>query len=658
MENKSVERFLALFADKVRNAKYLSEWIIFVLDVLITLISTTVVHYFSLKIFDQQYNQVTFWDLYLIATMGSVMFLAVFRTYKGIIRYSALHELWRIVGAMACRNTLMFTVLFLLEANRYEILLIECLLDFFLGIFLLLAFRTFLVIFYKQLTQNSGKIREKILVYGVAPKSVSIGALLTSSVFDDYLLMGYISTNNSLQHARISGFDVYQLEEIEKVMSDLNISAVVFPTHDIIRKDQSELVQICLRNKIKMLVAPSIEELGAGRASRNKIKEIQIEDLLDREEIQINLKDIGYWISGKTILISGAAGSIGSELVRQLAQFKVEKLILVDIAESALHEMQLELQDKFPYLDFECIIGDVRSPYRIDYIFRNNKPNIVFHAAAYKHVPLMEQNPCEAILVNVQGTKNMVDFSIRYNVEKFVMISTDKAVNPTNIMGASKRIAEMYVQSIDKAVQDGKMKGITRFSTTRFGNVLGSNGSVIPRFRAQINAGGPVTVTHPDIIRYFMTIPEACRLVLEAAYIGRGGEIFVFDMGEPVKIAYLAKKMIELAGFEPDKDIQIVYTGLRPGEKLYEELLNDEEFSIPTTHKKITVAKVREYEYEEIRMQLCQLIEKSRAVDIPSTVKKMKEIVPEFISKNSIFEVFDSEEAIMTVIPTNCKSVV
>lgn len=644
MENKSIERVLTLFADRIKGSKYLSQWIIFVLDILITLIATTVVHYFSLRIFNQQYNDFSFWDLYLVSTIGSVVFLALFRTYKGIIRYSALHELWRIVGAMLCRNSLMFTVLFLLKANRYEILLIECLLDFFLGTFLLIAFRTFLVVFYRQITQNSGKIREKILIYGVDARSVSIAALLTSTVFDDYLLMGFISPKPSLKNARISGFDVYQLDDdIDKLMDDLNVSAVVFPTHDIVKKDQTELVQVCLRNHIKMLVAPSLEELGAGRVSRSKIKEIQIEDLLNREEIQINLKAIGHWINGKTILISGAAGSIGSELVRQLARFKVKKLVLFDMAESPLHDMLLELNDLFPYLDYECIIGDVRSPYRVDYVFRNHKPDIVFHAAAYKHVPLMEQNPCEAVMVNVQGTRNMADFSIRYRVEKFVMISTDKAVNPTNIMGASKRIAETYVQSLDCAIQNKMIPGgVTRFSTTRFGNVLGSNGSVIPRFRAQIKAGGPVTVTHPDIIRYFMTIPEACRLVLEAGHMGNGGEIFVFDMGEPVKIADLAKRMIELAGYEPDKDIPIVYTGLRPGEKLYEELLNDEEFSIPTSHKKITVAKVREYEYDDIKACLSVLVEKAQAVDIPSTVKMMKEIVPEFISKNSVFEEFDS----------------
>ena len=644
MKNKSIERLLTLMADKVRNSKYLSEWIIFGMDILVTLIATTIVNYFSLKIFSQESNQSSFWEVYFLSTVGSVVFLLLFKTYKGIIRYSALHELWRIVGAMLCRNACIFLILFYVKANRYEILLINALLDFFLGVFLLIAFRTCLVIFYRQLTLNSGKIREKILVYGVDTRSVSVGALLTSAVFDDYLLIGFISPDPALHNSRISGFEVYQLKGIEKLMNDLNISAVVFPTNDIARKEQDELVQICLRSKIKMLVAPSIEELGAGKVSRNKIKEIQIEDLLDREEIQINLKAISRWINGKTILISGGAGSIGSELVRQIARFKVNKLILFDVAESPLHEMQLEMQDKFPFLNIECIVGDVRSPYRVDYVFRNHRPNMVFHAAAYKHVPLMEQNPCEAALVNVQGTRNMADFSVRYNVERFVMISTDKAVNPSNIMGTSKRIAEIYVQSLDKAIQEKKINGITRFSTTRFGNVLGSNGSVIPRFRAQIKVGGPVTVTHPDIIRYFMTIPEACRLVLEAAFMGTGGEIFVFDMGEPVKIADLAKRMIELAGFEPDKDIPIVYTGLRPGEKLYEELLNDGEHSIPTSHRKITVAKVREYEYDEIKQKLSVLVEKSQAVDIPSTVQLMKEIVPEFISKNSMFEVYDEKK--------------
>ena len=645
MKNKSIERLLTLFADKVRNSKYLSEWIIFGVDLLITLIATTIIYYFSLKMFNPYYNRTTFWEVFFLSAIWSIVFLLFFKTYKGIIRYSALHELWRIVGAMICRNMGIFLYLNTIQANHYKILLMNSLLDFFLGVFLLIAFRTCLVIFYRQLTLNSGKLREKILVYGVDSRSVSIGALLTSSVFDDYLLVGFITPDSSLHNSRISGFEVYRLDGIDKVMNNLHVSAVVFPTSHV-RKEQNGLVQICLKSKIKMLVAPSIEELGAGKVSRSKIKEIQIEDLLDREEIQINLKSISRWINGKTILISGGAGSIGSELVRQIARFKVKKLILFDAAESPLHEMQLDMQDKFPYLNIECIVGDVRSPYRVDYVFRNYRPDMVFHAAAYKHVPLMEQNPCEAVLVNVQGTQNMADFSVRYNVERFVMISTDKAVNPSNIMGTSKRIAEIYVQSLDKAIQEKKVDGITRFSTTRFGNVLGSNGSVIPRFRTQIKAGGPVTVTHPDIIRYFMTIPEACRLVLEAAFMGSGGEIFVFDMGEPVKIADLAKRMIELAGFEPDKDIPILYTGLRPGEKLYEELLDDGEHTIPTSHKKIMVAKVREYEYEEIKRQLHPLIDKAQAVDVPSTVQLMKEIVPEFVSNNSVFEAYDEKKEI------------
>ncbi|MDR2474826.1 MAG: polysaccharide biosynthesis protein [Bacteroidales bacterium] len=644
MESNQVERLLMSLAERIRSVKYLNEWIIFIIDTLISVVSITIVYYFSLKIFEQEYqlyNTYTYWNLCLLTLCSSIIFFGLFKTSKGIVRFTALHDIWRIVGAVSCRSLVIFCILFMQEANRYEILLIECLLDLFLCMFLMIAFRTFLVIIYQQLTQNAGKIREKILVYGIEPKSVSIGALLTSAVFDEYLLMGFISPDPSMKNARISGFDVFSLEGIEDVLEDLAINAIIFPTRNLVKKSQTDLVQICLNNKIKMLVTPSIEELGAGKVSRSKIKEIQIEDLLDREEIQINLKEIGLMINGKTILISGAAGSIGSELVRQLARFRVNKLILFDMAESPLHDMSLELQDKFPYLSFVCVIGDVRSPYRVDYVFRNHHPEIVFHAAAYKHVPLMEMNPCEAVMVNVQGTRNMVDFSVKYKVEKFVMISTDKAVNPTNIMGASKRIAEMYAQCLDKAIQDRVVEGITRFATTRFGNVLGSNGSVIPRFRSQISAGGPLTVTHPEIIRYFMTIPEACRLVLEAAFIGHGGEIFVFDMGDPVKIADLAKRMIELAGFEPDIDIPIVYTGLRPGEKLYEELLNNEEHSIPTSHKKIMIAKVREYEYREIINKLNMLIQKAQAVDIVSTVKMMKEIVPEFISQNSVFEKYD-----------------
>ena len=341
------------------------------------------------------------------------------------------------------------------------------------------------------------------------------------------------------------------------------------------------------------------------------------------------------------MLVTGAAGSIGSEICRQLAHFPIKKLVCFDSAETPMHNLRLELEEKYKELNFVPVIGDVRSPDRVDYVFRNWHPQVVFHAAAYKHVPLMEENPCEAIRTNVFGTRVMADAAVSYGVEKFVMISTDKAVNPTNIMGCSKRLAEIYVQSLSLAIERGEVKGETRFITTRFGNVLGSNGSVIPRFREQIAQGGPVTVTHPDIIRYFMTIPEACRLVLEAGTMGKGGEIFIFDMGEPVKIADLAKRMIELSGLQVDKDIEIKYTGLRPGEKLYEELLNNKENTKETPHEKIRVAAVREYDYKDVVEHSNRLTELSLRVQILSMVREMKAFVPEFKSQNSRFEELD-----------------
>ena len=384
-------------------------------------------------------------------------------------------------------------------------------------------------------------------------------------------------------------------------------------------------------------------EIIDGKLMKQSVREIKIEDLLGRPEIKISMDEIVSNFRGKTVLVTGAAGSIGAELCRQLANFGVEQLILFDNAETPMHNIRLELEERYPALRFVPVIGDVRIPARLDFVFRKYRPQIVFHAAAYKHVPLMEENPCEAVLTNVAGTRNVADRCLVWDVEKMVMISTDKAVNPTNIMGCTKRLAEIYVQSLGLAIEQGRAKGKTRFVTTRFGNVLGSNGSVIPRFREQIAKGGPVTVTHPEITRFFMTIPEACRLVMEAATISSGNQIFVFDMGESVKIANLARRMIELAGLEPEKDIRIAYTGLRPGEKLFEEVLSNTENTLPTSHDRIRIAKVREYDYEHACEVVDELDKLSRIVEIPEMVRLMKRTVPEFRSKNSRFEEFDAE---------------
>ncbi len=391
----------------------------------------------------------------------------------------------------------------------------------------------------------------------------------------------------------------------------------------------------------KKFLNTGIVLLSDDQPINNYIRTIKIEDLLGRPEIKISMDEIIANFKNKIVMVTGAAGSIGSELCRQLATSGIKRLILLDNAETPLHNIRLELEDKFPELDFVPIIGDVRSVNKLDYVFRKYSPQLVFHAAAYKHVPLMEENPCEAVCVNVTGSRNVADKCVEYGVEKMVMVSTDKAVNPTNIMGCTKRLAEIYVQSLGLAIEHGEIKGKTKFVTTRFGNVLGSNGSVILRFREQIEHGGPITVTHPDITRFFMTIPEACRLVMEAATFSTGTQIFVFDMGQPVKISTLAKRMIHLAGLEVDRDIKIEYTGLRPGEKLYEEVLATKENSLPTTHERIFIAKVREYSYAAAKDAVNSLTEYAGKLETPDMVKLMKRVVPEYISKFSVYEKFD-----------------
>lgn len=481
-----------------------------------------------------------------------------------------------------------------------------------------------------------------MLVYGLSEKSVSLVTRLQSS--PHYKVVGFLTFGRRMKNHTIAECPVYYFENeysIRYLRQRYDIDAVLFPTNEEAQTEQERLIRYCVESNLKILIAPPIDEVIDGKIMRQSIREIKIEDLLGRPEIKISLDEIRANFREKTVMVTGAAGSIGSELCRQLASFGIKKLILFDNAETPMHNLRLELEERFPKLEFVPVIGDIRLPNRLDFAFRTFHPQVVFHAAAYKHVPLMEENPCEAVLVNVIGTRNVALKCLEYNVEKMVMISTDKAVNPTNIMGCTKRLAEIYVQSLGLAIEQGTIEGATKFVTTRFGNVLGSNGSVIPRFREQIAKGGPVTVTHPDITRFFMTIPEACQLVMEAATISTGNQICVFDMGKSVKIADLAKRMIELAGYEPGEEIKIEYTGLRPGEKLYEEVLSNTENTIPTTHDRICIAKVREYDYAEACAATGQLEQFARMVNVPDTVCLMKKIVPEFKSKNSEFERFD-----------------
>lgn len=495
------------------------------------------------------------------------------KTYHSVIRHSTLRELSKFVVATFGKEILLgLTVVLYPPAPQFSLhILALLLLDLLLTLCGLILIRVAMIIIYDLVKDNLKyrKQRQQVLVYGLSEKSVSLVTRLQSS--PHYKIVGFLTFGRNMKNHTIAECPVYYFENeysIRYLRQRYDIDAVLFPTNEEAQAEQERLIRYCVESNLKILIAPPIDEVIDGKIMRQSIREIKIEDLLGRPEIKISLDEIIANFREKTVMVTGAAGSIGSELCRQLASFGIEKLILFDNAETPMHNLRLELEERFPKLEFVPVIGDIRLPNRLDFAFRTFHPQVVFHAAAYKHVPLMEENPCEAVLVNVIGTRNVALKCLEYNVEKMVMISTDKAVNPTNIMGCTKRLAEIYVQSLGLAIEQGTIEGATKFVTTRFGNVLGSNGSVIPRFREQIAKGGPVTVTHPDITRFFMTIPEACQLVMEAATISTGNQICVFDMGKSVKIADLAKRMIELAGYEPGEEIKIEYTGLRPGENM------------------------------------------------------------------------------------------
>lgn len=625
--------------------KYFNRWLILVTDLIISVFVTLFSFLFAVYFIGNSVPEGNFLRIVVLSVLCSFGSFLLFSTYKGIIRHSTLWEVWRIGAAILCKGVLLLGGIkimgTLLSDNQ---IILGVMIDFLLSTFALLTLRITLITIYNILMSTLYPDMKHILIYGTGGKSAALAGTMIKDNPYGYRISGFLTFGKRYKSYRISGYSVYYIENQEDfnaLMKRNQITGIVFTDYETIQGEQDRIVHYCGKAGIKMLVVPQLDEVIDGKVEPRQIREISIEDLLGRDEIKLSMDDICAFLKNKVVLITGAAGSIGSELCRQLAAFGVDRLILFDSAETPMHTIRLELEDRFPGLNFTPVIGDVRSKDRIDFVFRTYHPAIVFHAAAYKHVPLMEANPCEAVQVNVYGTRNVADFAVKYGVEKFVMISTDKAVNPTNVMGASKRMAEIYVQSLSIAIRNGNIKGNTRFITTRFGNVLGSNGSVIPRFKEQIQRGGPVTVTHPDIIRYFMTIPEACRLVMEAATMGKGAEIFIFDMGKPVRIADLACRMIELAGFVPGKDIAIKYTGLRPGEKLYEELLNKKENTQPTCHKKIRIASVRESNYTEISLLIDKLTDLSVHVDIPETVKLMKEAVPEFLSRNSVYQQFD-----------------
>lgn len=579
----------------------------------------------------------------LVGGATSALFVYLLRTYRIIIRHTTLRQL-ALFGAVALGQATLVLIIYSLIYVYSTTALLAAVADFLLTFTVFVITRALMVIAYDIVKERMETRRncQNVMIYGTSLKSVSCVARLQTS--SHYAVIGFMKQAPA-QRLVISDLPVNTFSEeadFAKLMRRIRTDAILFATKEEANKEKDRVVKWAVDNDIKILFAPPIEESADG-VPPMPIRNIDIEDLLMREEIKISMDEVIAAFKGKTVMVTGAAGSIGSELCRQLATFGVKELILYDNAETPMHNIRLELEEKYPDLAFVPVVGDVRILARLDYAFRKWRPQVVFHAAAYKHVPLMEENPCEGVLVNVAGSRNVADKCIEYGVEKMVMVSTDKAVNPTNIMGCTKRLAEIYVQSLGLAMDQGKVAGKTKFVTTRFGNVLGSNGSVIPRFRDQIAKGGPVTVTHPEITRFFMTIPEACRLVMEAATMTDGNQIFVFDMGESVKIDDLARRMIKLSGFKPDKDIMVEYSGLRPGEKLYEEVLSNKENTIPTDHDRIMIAKVRNYDYDNAKEVADELERLSRIVEIPDMVRLMKRTVPEFKSKNSRFEIYDKE---------------
>lgn len=629
----------------IMRSRFVSQRLIFVTDVALSVGSTLLTYSLISLIFPDRNSHRSVGMLLLSALVFSSLFFWVFRTYKGIIRHSSLAESLRIFAACFLAALCVgITSLYFIEGKFYPASwTLNFLLDFLFTFVLLVLVRVLLITLYQRSFEMTTLDRRRRLLVYLDPEKASATMPSFASLQHDNVVVGYLRFGKR-DTQRIGGIKLYSIEnedDFRKLLIHVGANALLFQTRDEVKEERDRLIRYGEKCKVSMLLLPETEEIRNGKVRPQRLTEVRIEDLLGREEIKINMENIQKELQGKTVLVTGAAGSIGSEICRQLCTFGLKELVLFDMAETPMHNIRLELEDTFPDVKFTPIVGDIRVVPRLRWLMRTYKPQVVFHAAAYKHVPLMEENPCEAVLANVIGTRNLADLAVEYGVERFVMISTDKAVNPTNVMGASKRLAEIYVQTLSMSIARGETQGKTKFITTRFGNVLGSNGSVIPRFREQLLKGGPLTVTHPDIIRYFMTIPEAVRLVLEAGVMGEGNEIFVFDMGKPVKIANLARRMIELAGLVPDQDIQIEYTGLRPGEKLYEELLATKENTLPTPNEKIFRAHVREYERAEVVTAIDHLKQIAETVDRIETVRCMKQIVPEFKSQNSDFEKLD-----------------
>lgn len=618
--------------------KHTPRWIVFLIDLVICLFSITFSFFVRFEFsISEEYRILLKSVIPLVLFIRAVHFLS-FRTFAGLIRYTSTKDAERIFVVTSVSTLVLFVINFInfFISSRFIIPNSILLIDYFLTIILMVGSRLFYKTLYYTI-RNSDLNSEKILIVGVEQFAAAVKRAIYRESLSGIQIVGFIDPYNKQEGNKIENIEIYNIGKIEYLIQKHDVTKVILATKNLDPNRKNKIIEKCLNLNVSVQTIPDANAWINGELNVKQIKNIKIEDLLERPPIVLDKKRIQDYIKGKVVLVTGAAGSIGSEMVRQITKFRPNKIILFDVAETPLYELELELKETFQFFDFETVIGSVTNEYRVNRLFEAFKPQVVFHAAAYKHVPMMENNPTEAVFNNVLGTKLVADIAVKFHVEKFVMISTDKAVNPTNVMGASKRIAEIYTQTLNYTSQ-------TKFITTRFGNVLGSNGSVIPRFKKQIENGGPITITHPDIIRYFMTIPEACQLVLEAGAMGQGGEIFIFDMGKPVKILDLAKKMIKLSGLTYGKDIQISFTGLRPGEKLYEELLNNKENTIPTYHPKIMIAKVNEYKQEEVMPKIMELVNTLPSHNNFRIVSIMKDIVPEFISRNSVYEDIDQQK--------------